>query len=106
MLEHRTFKFILQVACVVCINNDVSWSLVGAKNANPVAGIRLRSLTLFPLKQISYTFMCFKNSDKLMVVRIFRLNFTFRLKLRILKTVLSLLNDIIGFVSECLQVTC
>ena len=41
-----------------------------------------------------------------MFVRILRLNFTFCLKLRSLKTVLSPFNDVIGYVCECLQVAC
>jgi hypothetical protein len=48
---------------------------VSETSNDPVAGVR--SLTLFPLNQISYTFMGFKNSDNLLVVRILRLNFAF-----------------------------
>ena len=44
----------------------------------------------------------FQNSDKLMVVRNLRLNFTCFLKFRISETVLSLLIDAVGYVSECL----
>jgi len=82
------------------------WELGGGeRNNDPEADVRVRSVTLFPPKQISYTFMFFRINDNLMVVRIFRSNFTFYLKLSSLKTVLSLLNDVIGYVSECLQVT-
>jgi len=41
-----------------------------------------------------------------MFVRILRLNFTLPLKRRSAKTVSSLCNDVIGYVSECLQIVC
>jgi len=83
------------------------WEPCGGETNNvPVADVHVRSLILFPLKQISYTFICFKINDNLMVVRIFRINLTFCLKLRSMKRVLSLCNDVIGYFFDCLQVTC
>ena len=65
------------VVCVACINCKVRGSFVGAKRGMTLQQVYACAVCLFPLKQISYTYICFKNSDNPMPVRIFRLNFIF-----------------------------
>jgi len=78
------------------------WEPCGSEANNvSVADVRVRNKTLFPLKQISYTFICFNNSDNQMVVRIFRLNFTFLSKPQELEEIFPLYSDVIGYVCEC-----
>jgi hypothetical protein len=73
---------------------------------DPVAGVRVRSLTLFPLKQVNYTIIFFLKNGQSIGFYTSHINFNIFLQLRSLNSVYSLFNCIIGYVSECMQVTC